>query len=280
MFCVHCGKEINENALFCTFCGEPTGNETETTQNTNQLTAFLSVFSGNNFRLATLFFLVSVVASAAGTLFSGELPLPILEIFLIISFFKLKSLSPESAPHLAFASPLKTIRIIVNIQRIIIYVLSVIFIVCGLLLVFSGGVLGLGLGEIFEDFLNETDMRWFGAATSVASGIIFSVIGIIFIVLSVILALFGIFMYNSFYKTAKSAEWTAGTGSLNLESLDSTKKWIIVLMVFEIFSLLSLIGGGTAAIFNLVSVGFSIAFMYKLLKCIDEVKNSGQIENF
>ncbi len=281
MFCVHCGKEIENGATFCSYCGGSQEVKTEkATEENGVLSRFQALFSDNKFHLATLFFLVSTVAAALSTIASGEVPLPVLEIFIIISLFKLGNLAKSGAPLISFASPLKTIKIIVNIYSVILWVLVGIFGVCGIILAVAGSAIGVGAAEIFESVVSDFDISFFGEFLSESGGIIFTVIGIIFIVAAVICALLNVFMYGSFYKTAKSAEWTAGSGTFVLEKVESTYKWLVFTAVMSGISALFTGVSNVANLLNFVSGGFNVAFIVMILLLLKNFKNEWTNQNF
>ncbi len=283
MFCVHCGKEIEENSSFCSYCGgSQMPNTAENEAENGVLTLFRSVFGSKNFRLATIFYLVSVCASTLATIIGGELSLlnVAMYVFILISFFKLNKSATDNSPLIAFASPLKTLRIIVKIYRVVLWVLVGVFAVCGALISFVGIIAGAGIGEIIEEALNEANLSLYGGALSTLGGIAVTVMGIIFIVVAVIVALMNIFMLGSYYKTVSSAELSARTGCYQLEAVDATRSWLIFTVVCQCISALTVILEINASIIlGLVSTGFSIAFAVLMLNCIDEIKNSRQIEN-
>ncbi len=273
MFCVHCGKEIEDNTLFCTYCGGEQGAVNSTNVEENSVASqFYSVFSDTKFHLATLFFLVSTCASALATIVTGSMPLPVLEIFIIISLFKLEKLAKQGAPLLSFASPLKTIRIIMDIYRVVLWVLVGIFGVCGIILCASGSFIGIGVADIFESILNEYNFSLYAEELSELGGFLITGLGIILIVAAVACALFNIFMYGSFYKTAKSTEWTAGTGNYMIEKLETTSKWLIFSIVMSAISALFTGFSGVQKILTVVSIGFNIAFIVLVLELIKKLK--------
>ena len=273
MFCIHCGKEIEDGATFCSFCGgeQTVVNSTSTEENT--VSSLLgSVFSDTKFHLAALFFLVSTCASALANIVAGSVPLPILEIFIIISLFKLDKLGKQQAPLIAFASPLKTIRIIVNIYRIVLWVMVGIFGVCGIILCASGSFIGIGVADIFESVLNEYNFSLYAEELSELGGFLITGLGIILIVAAVACALFNVFMYGSFYKTAKSIEWTAGTGNYMVEKVESTSKWLKFSIVMSAISAFFTGFSGAQNILTVVSLGFNIAFLVIALELLKKLK--------
>ncbi len=274
MFCIHCGKEIENGTAFCSYCGgEQIVNSNSTANGNDVLSLFHLNFGSNNFHLATVFYLVSVCAAALSNIAAGSMPLPILEIFIIISLFKLNNLGKQNAPLLAFASPLKTLRVIVNIYMVVLWVLIGIFGVCGIILCASGSFIGVGVAEVFEKALSEYNFSLYAEELSELGGLIFAVLGIIFIIVAVVCALFNVFMYGSFYKTAKSTEWTAGTGRFLIEKVDSTYKWLVFMVVMSCISAtFTLFSSGAVGILTTVSTGFSVAFLILVLGILKNFK--------
>lgn len=282
MFCVRCGKEIEENTAFCSYCGASLSSEAPApTEENGVATLFHSILGKNQFRLAAIFYLISVCASVLATIIGGEFPVLniVMYVFILISLFKLNNLAVSSAPLIAFASPLKTLRIIVKIYRIVLWVVVGIFAVCGLLIAFVGAIAGVGIGEIIEEALNEANLSLYDGVISSLGGIALVFMGTIFIVLAIIVALLNVFSFGSYYKTVSSAELTAGTGTYKIEALGATRGWLIFTVVCQCISALSIfIDIGPTTLLGLVSTGFNIAFTCLLINCIDEIKNSRQFE--
>ncbi len=283
MFCVHCGKEIEDGAAFCSYCGEnQTVGSAEANEENQIASLFHSLFGNDNFRLATVFYIIYAVASVLSGLVSDTFAAGniVLHIFVLIALFKLNNLARNGAPLIAFTSPLKTLRIILNVYRIILWVGVGIFAVCALLTILVGGIAGSEFGQIFEESLNEANIYLSDGAISSLGGITMFIFGILFMILAVALALVNVFMFGSYYKSVRSAEWTAGTGNYNIESLSATYSWLIVTIVFSSISALSVLTDiNLASVLELISTVFNIAFTALILKLIGKLKNSGQIEN-
>ena len=279
MFCVHCGKEIPENAASCSFCGRKQVPDTQAPAEENGVaTIFHSVFGSNNFHLAVVFFLVYACASTLLTLASGELPLPIIDIFIILSFFKLHKLGKDSAPLFSFTSPLKTLRIIVKIYRVLLWILVGVLAVCGVIVAIAGAVSD---ADFTEEIMNESNISLYGDIFLKHGGISVAFIGIIFILVAIVIAVLNVFTFGSFYKSVKSVEWTAGTGKYQIRNLGSTYGWLIFVLVCTSVSTLDVIDSAANAetILSLIATGFHFAFTILILNCIKQLKNSRQIEN-
>ena len=278
MFCKKCGKKIPDNSLFCTFCGAEQGETAPMEQSGGAATVFHSVCASNDFHLLTVFYLVSVCASALASVAVGTVPLPIIQIFIIIALFKLEKLAKQNAPLADFASPLKTFRIIINIYRIFCWIAAIIIGVCGAITLIAGGALAAGgIAEYAEEFLSEVDLApQLVPLVSSLGGMFIGFLGIIFIVIGIITAVLNIFMYGSFYKTAESAELSAKTGDIYIDSLSKTRVWLIVSAVLSGISALSTLSAGIAGVLGFVGAGFNVVFMIFVIKILDNLKNYRQ----
>lgn len=271
MFCKQCGKEIADNSLFCTFCGAEQCADSVATEN-GAISIFHSLFSSNNFHLLTLFYLVSVCATAIANLAAGVVRLPILEAFVIFAFFKLQKLAKENQPLEAFASPLKTLRIIVDINRVFAWIMVAIFIICGVVMIVADGT----FYSIFADLIGDLGSEEASLAFSSIGTAVIAVCGAIFIFGGVIGALLTIFMYGSFRKTAKSAELSAKTGDIYISSVSATRKWLVVFMVLNAISFASNSTPSTIGIFSFIATCFNLVFLFLLFKLLGNIKNYRQ----
>ena len=274
MYCKNCKKEIEDNSSFCSYCGASQEVKRSVDMSDNPLNAhFSTVFNSNYFRLATLFYLVYAVASAISTLASGETPLPIADIFILISLFRIKKLAFQNAPVNLYAPSFKIARIVITVLNVLIWIAAVAFAVCGILLTFSGALAGVGIAELIEELLNETNISLFGTSLSVLGGIFITVIGIIFIVISIITMLVNIFVIGTFKNVALSAEQTAQTGVYSLRKLEACQKCFLVLGVLKGISALSLISNLSATtLFDLVATIFYIAALIYFSRCAYDLK--------
>lgn len=283
MFCVHCGKGIEDGAAFCSCCGENQTTEAAEVREENRIASlFYSLFGNNDFRLATVFYLIYAIASVLSGLVSDTFAAGniVLHVFVLIALFKLNGLARDGAPLIAFTSPLKTLRIILNVYRIILWVAVGIFAVCALLTILVGGIAGSEFGQFFEETLIETNIYLSDGMISSLGGIAMFIFGLLFMIVAVVIALVNVFMFGSYYKSIRSAEWTAGTGNYNIESLSATYSWLIVTIVFGSISALSVFADiNLASVLELIATVFNIAFTALILKLIGKLKNSGQIEN-
>lgn len=287
MYCSYCGKQVSDTAAFCPNCGKSLKAEVSapvfSPEQTKVNSLFHSVFGTDKFRLAAIFFTVATAVDAISTLIGGKFPFPVLRIFVIISLFKLNSLANAQSPFNTFASPLKTLRIIINIERIVMWVVVGLLGICGLIFLFLGSA--VGSTGIAEEFFN-LDSTYSFAADAELAGIIWAVLAIFIIIIAVICALLNVFMYGSFYKCAKSTEWTAGTGKYMIKKLSSTYGWLIFMIVIDSLvaftGFISLVSGTSvfASLLSLTAVGFNIAALAIFANTVSEIKNSRQIENF
>lgn len=246
MFCTYCGKEIDNSAEFCSFCGRPTNEpDTVSAEAVAQPTgaALLGgVFEDKTFFTATVFYTAATVLSFLANVFSGEIMPPVLNIFVIYALFKINSLYNSGAPLSSFAAPIKILRVIVNIIRIVSWVVAGILGVCGAILTFSGFALKDAVDISDFAFALELDgqsqaiFEKITEGLGIGLGVIISCMGIFFILVAVALLVLALFMYGSFYKTAKSAEAAATSGEILIEKANATRKWLVVSAVFGIIS--------------------------------------------
>ncbi len=281
MFCVHCGKEIEENAAFCSNCGTKQASTVYEPQETKGATVFHSVFGSNTFHIATVFFLVYVCASALANIVNGILPFSIFHIFITIALFRLHSLAKKDAPLFAFASPLKTLRVVIKIYRVLLWIAVGFLAFAGVIITLLGIFSSVSSAEILEELLNESNIAIFGGAFLTLGGIALYILGIIVLSVAVLVAVMNIFCFGAYYKAAKSAEWTAGTGVYQLKGLGATYGWMIFTIVSVCISTLSALTAldNPANIIGLVANGFFVVFSILMLNCINQAKNSRQIEN-
>lgn len=278
MICKRCAKEIPDNSLFCTFCGSEQGETAPLKDEGGASTVFHSVCASNNFHLLTVFYLVSACASFLAGVATGVVAVPIIQIFIIVALFKLEKLAKENADLSAFASPLKTFRVIIKIYQVFSWIGAVLLFVCGVITIIAGILLaGGGVMEYAEEFLSELDIApQLEPLISSLGGIFIGVLGIIFIVFGVIIALLNVFMYGSFFKTAESAELSAKTGDIYFASLSQTRTWLIVSAVLSGVSALSSLGTGIEGVLGFVGAGFQIACVVFAVKTLDNIKNYRQ----
>lgn len=274
MFCVHCGKNLVNNASFCSYCGASQAPEAKQTNGENSVaTLFQSFFGSTNFLVATVFFLVFVCASALSNITSGVLPIGIFHVLVTIAFFKLQGLAKKGAPLFAFVAPLKMLRIIIKIYRIVLWVLVGVVAVCGAIISFVGVIAGAGLGEIIEEALHEADIYLYDGAISHLGGIALLFIGIIFVFLAAIIAIINAFAFGAFYKTVSSAEFSAQTGKYQIDALGSTRGWLIFTIVCQCISSIAFFADINAStILGLISTGFNVTFTILIIGSINNIK--------
>lgn len=246
MFCTYCGKEIDNSAEFCTYCGRPTSEpnsvSVEAAAQPMGEALFGGVFEDKTFFTATVFYTIATALSFLANILLGEIMPPVLNIFVIFALFKINSLYNSGAPLLSFASPIKILRVIVNIIRIVCWVVAGILGVCGAILTFSGFALR-GAADIADfafalelDAQSQAILEKITEGLGIGLGLIIGVMGIVFIVIAAALLVLALFMYGSFYKSAKSAENAANTGEILLEKVNATRGWLIASAVIGIIS--------------------------------------------
>ena len=157
MYCKHCGQLLEENVQFCHNCGRSINENDEPMYPETEPLAFGGKLNDKNFYYTTLFYTIAVAASFLASLFSGSITFPILQILVIISLWKINKSARIGDPLVCFVSPLKTIRIVVKIYRIILWIFVGVFSVFGVLVTLVGIYADGGLASSFE---NTLDIGW------------------------------------------------------------------------------------------------------------------------
>lgn len=272
MFCKFCGCEIAEGAAFCTGCGkELSWAENYTAQMTENpiKEKFVGMFSSGKFNAATILYTVFTALSFLATALIGSVTIPILNIFIIIALFKLKSAGKNEGDLDGFVSGFKTLRIITVIQRVIYWVLVGIFGVVGVLMIVIGASLDEELMASFVQGFNGgiegANIAGFEDLTSMfAENAHFAiiVIGIIFVFVAIILMVFALTMQTTFVKCAKQFEETAKSGENVITKAASARGWLIFTAIISILGLIGAIPSNIAEVLSLASSICSIIALF------------------
>ncbi len=277
MYCKHCGQLLEDNALFCHACGKPV-NETgaEQVYTDTEPLPFGGKFSDKSFFYATLFFTVAASLAFLSNVVMGSVTIPILEIFAIISFWSLHNSARLSDPLVRFVSPLKTLRVIVTINRVVLWIVIGVFSVVGLLMTVVGATANPELINSFVDVSDSAslDLGGFEELFSAAADLIITnlglfliVFGAMFIFVAVISLIFNLTMYKSFYKCALSFEEAAKYGEYNIEKQDSVRKWLVVNLVFACISIVGQLNvSGIAQLLSVAALAFEICYLVFFIK--------------
>lgn len=277
MYCKHCGQELEENVVFCHNCGKAVNDLNETTFGTTSLSFR---FEGKNFFYAILFFTLSTVFTFLSGMFSGSVNIPILQIFVIISFWKLNNCAKNGAPITQYVSPLKTLCIVVKIQRILIWIIVGVFSVVGILMLVIGASANAELIDSFVEGINEgmikiegIDALLGGAMTLLLQniGLFLIIFGAIFFVVAAVCLVFNLTMYKSYYKCVESFEQSARVGIFKTEKQDSVRKWLVFNLVCSCISALGQINvSGTASLVSVGAVAFEICYLIFFIRFLKE----------
>ncbi len=284
MFCKFCGCEIEDGALFCTSCGKSldwTESYTDTVAVSPVEQEFANKFSSKNFTVATVLYMVSSILTFVAGALSGNVSIPILNIFVIVAFWQLKNKAETQSPLASFASPLKILRIINVILRVFMWIGVGVFGVVGLLMVAIGASFNdefaAAFIERFEQGMIDVDLAGFEELFGVIADNIFIfiiVIGAVFVVAAVVMAVFTATMYTTFVKCAKQYEDTANSGVNVITKQNSARAWIIVTAVFTIISAIVTLGSittlGTAGILTLAGEVCNIVFLFLFADILKE----------
>lgn len=275
MFCKFCGCEIEEGALFCTSCGKSlqwTESYTDTVAVSPMEQEFVNKFSSKNFSIATVLFTVATALSFLAGAMSGNISIPIFNIFAIIAFWQLKNKAENQSPLVSFAAPLKILRILNVIQRIFMWIGVGVFGVVGLLMVAIGASFddefAAAFIEGFEQGTVDVDLAGFEELFGVIADNIFIfiiVIGAIFVVAAIVMAVFAATMYSTFVKCAKQYEDTANSGVNVITKQKSARAWIITMAVFAAISALGTLGSisllSTAGVLTMAGEICNVVFL-------------------
>ncbi len=268
MYCKHCGQELEENVVFCHNCGKAVNDLNETTFGT---TALGFKFESKNFFYAILFFTLAASGTFLSGLLSGNVSIPILEIFAIISFWKLHNSAKSASPLAEYVSPLKTLRILVTVYRVLLWIVVGVFSVVGILMMLIGVSANAELIDSFVEGVNEGLIEFEGFDMLLGGGIAFLmqniglfliIFGAIFFVVAVVCLVFNLTMYRSYLKCAESFEQSARTGICKIEKQDTVKKWLVFNLVcscISAFGQLNVSGG--VALMSTAAVAFEICYL-------------------
>ncbi len=284
MFCKFCGCEIEEGALFCTSCGKSlqwTEGYSDTVAVSPIEEEFISKFSSKNFGIATVLFTVATVLSFLASAVSGNITIPIFNIFAIIAFWQLKNKAENQSPLASFASSFKILRIINAIQRVFMWIGVGVFGFVGLLMVAIGASFdeefAAAFIEGFEQGTIDIDLAGFEDVFGAIIDNIFVFIiffGAIFVVAAVVLAVFAATMYSSFVKCAKQYEDTANSGINVITKQKSARGWLITMAVFSIISAVGTLGSISSlsmeGVLTLAGEICNIVFLFFMINILKE----------
>lgn len=272
MFCKFCGCEIESGATFCTGCGkELSWAENYTVQMTENpiKEKFVGMFSLGKFNTAAILYTVFTVLSFLSTLLTGSFTIPILNIFIIIALFKLKSSGKNEGDLEGFVSGFKTLRIITVIQRVIYWVLVGIF--------GAVGVLMIGIGASLDEELTASFVEGFsgGMELTLPEGfeeisallldnvhIFLIAFGVTFVIIAIVLMIFNLTMQTTFVKCANQFEQTARTGENVITKARSARGWLIFLAIVNILGLIGTIPTNIAEVLAFASSVCSIIALF------------------
>ena len=283
MYCKYCGQLLEDNALFCHSCGKQVSDTAaENVILDTEPVAFGGKFADKNFFMATLFFTISIAAAFLSSIMMGEINVPILQIFAVVSFWRLHNLSKQGETLVSFASPLKTIRVVVKVERIVLWVITGVFSVVGILMVMAGATANQefinSLVEITDSLTTELggleQLAGITAEFIIANiGLFLIVFGGIFFFAAIVCLVFNLTMYKSFYKCAASYEEVAKSGVYAIEKQSSVRKWLIFSCVCSCISLLGVLDTSNfTALLTLLATVAEICYLVFFIKLLKEEK--------
>lgn len=277
MYCKYCGQLLEDNALFCHACGKQINDTVaDAAVSDTEPVPFGGKFGDKSFFYATLFFTIAASLSFLANIISGSVNIPILEIFAIISFWSLHNSARLGNPLVCFVSPLKTLRIIVTINRVLLWIVVGVFSVVGFLMTAVGASANQELADAFVEGFNQGAIEMgglegiFGSTVELLFqniGLFLIIFGGIFIFVAVIALIFNLTMYKSFYKCALSFEEAAKYGEYNIEKQDSVRKWLTFNLVFACISIVGQLNvSGAAQLLSVAALAFEVCYLVFFIK--------------
>ncbi len=277
MYCKYCGQLLEDNALFCHSCGKQVSDTAaDAAVIDTEPVAFGGKFGNKPFFYATLFFTIAVSLAFLANAITGNVTVPIIEIFAIISFWRIYYHAKNINPLVCFVSPLKTLRVLVTVQRVLLWIVIGVFAVVGLLMMAIGASANGELADAFVEGFNEGAVELYGFGElfgSVADlllaniGLFLIVFGAIFVFAAAFVLVLNLTMYKSFLKCAMSYEEAAKYGEYNIEKQDAARKWLIASLVFASISIVGQLNvSGVAQLLSVAALAFEICYLVFFIK--------------
>ncbi len=237
MFCYKCGKQVEQGAMFCPFCGTALNSAPQTPPVTQPTQPVNSDYTqgayppppppygvpfetGVHALLRNLFSGSAFLALCVVTTIVAVLRFDILTIIAVVFFWMLRSDAINRKPPFEIAGRLRVLKILTIIQ----YVFS--WIAVGILVLYLL-ILMLGVFGILILMLNEP----------LDGAIMFAmtVVGVVCVAFVAFMVVYTIFFWGSCRKCADSFVRSCETGMPMFEKLSTVRKWFIASGVLSVF---------------------------------------------
>ena len=238
MKCERCGFETQENVQFCPICGTAINAVPAENVSVNPV--------GDRVLMALkdrLFLTICILLSASSVLSLAD-GLPLLNILFSVFLWLTYAQSRKNIPDVQH---LRSISGVMYAYYVIMNVVSIIFIVCG---VIFGAALGTLAGS--EEFLEVLEESFLEAGISAAElgipldalGAFGWMFGIAFVIAGVMLLVTNLLGTRKFHRLAKSVYISVDYCVFNIENARGAKNWLIFVGIVGVISAASTIANG------------------------------------
>lgn len=260
MICNKCKAEFADNAEFCPVCGVKL-KDGDVANRGRVFDLFKEIFSDNLFMILTaivglkgvLDFLDEGLISAAVCIISAVL------------MWTLYSAATKGRLLDAYVTPLKTLKVLANINFVITRVVWIIIAVTGAVVLlihfFYDGQI-FDSNEYYEIFdgLKFIPTQW--AVPAIGVGILLA---------ALVLMVINRFYYSNLLKLSESFYESAKNDSLNLKKVSTVKKWLVVMSAYELVSDAAMLTSMDAlsiviALFNIAVYMTAFVWLNKLVE--------------
>lgn len=244
MKCIHCGNEIPDNSIFCTFCGKPTAAENETPapapaptpeqvipqEAPVESTPIVSL----NEKVLTMFkdplFLtlcILISSSALLSLFSGSIPViqTLFTIFIWLIFAKARNNSLD-------IQSMRCISGTIFASYIINWVAAGLLVLASVIGIFGSIAMG-GMPYIFEEIFEEAGLGIFSSISAGSFIVVLIFAFIILLIAAVAIAAINFFGYRIIHRFAKSLYKSCESGVEALEPVNTIINWFLAFAIIQ-----------------------------------------------